>query len=68
MKKLTRWIIALAALPGGALFAQSVAQSIVGIWQGTLQPPQAAGRELRIVIKVSTTDADALKAIMYSID
>jgi len=32
--------------------------------QGTLQ----AGKELRIVFRVSTTDADNLKAVMYSID
>jgi uncharacterized protein (TIGR03435 family) len=60
MKKLMLWIIALAALPAGEL----IAQSITGTWQGTLQ----AGRELRIVIKISTTDADSLKAVLYSID
>jgi uncharacterized protein (TIGR03435 family) len=64
MKKLILWIIALAALPGGALFAQS----ITGTWQGALQIPQAPNGELRIVIKISTTDADNLKAVMYSID
>jgi len=62
MKKLMLWIIALAALPGGgALFAQS----LTGTWQGTLQ---AGGRELRTVFKISTTDADTLKAVLYSID
>jgi bla regulator protein blaR1 len=63
MKKLTLWIIALAALPGSAF-----AQNITGTWQGAIQPPQGQGRELRIVIKISTTDADKLAAVMYSID
>jgi uncharacterized protein (TIGR03435 family) len=60
MKKLMLSIFALAAMAGGALLAQS----ITGTWQGTLQ----AGRELRTVIKISTTDQDALKAVLYSID
>jgi len=60
MKRLMPWILALAALWGNALLAQSLA----GTWQGTLQ----AGKELRIVFRVSTTDADNLKAVMYSID
>ena len=63
MKKLMRWIIALAALSGGAF-----AQNITGTWQGAIQPPQAQGRGLRIVLKISTTDADKLAAVMYSID
>ena len=63
MKKLMLWIIALAALPGSAF-----AQNITGTWQGAIQPPQGQGRELRIVIKISTTDADKLAAVMYSID
>ena len=33
MKKLTLWMMALAALPGSALQAQN----ITGNWQGTLQ-------------------------------
>jgi len=63
MKKLMRWIIALAALSGGAF-----AQNITGTWQGAIQPPQAQGRGLRIVLKISTTAADKLAAVMYSID
>ncbi len=55
------WMIALAALPGNALLAQS----LTGTWQGTLQVP---GRELRTVFRISTTDADKLKAVLYSID
>ena len=61
MKKLLLWMIAFAAWPGSALWAQS----LTGTWQGTLQVP---GRELRMVFKISTTDADALKAVLYSID
>jgi uncharacterized protein (TIGR03435 family) len=60
MKKLPLWIIALAALSTGAF-----AQNLVGTWQGTLQ---LGGRELRTVIKISTTDADSLKGLFYSID
>jgi uncharacterized protein (TIGR03435 family) len=61
MKKLMLWIIAFAALPGSALLAQN----LTGTWQGALQLP---GRELRTVFKISTTDADTLKAVLYSID
>lgn len=61
MKTLMRWFLAFAALSGSALFAQS----LVGTWQGTLQ---AGGRDLRIVFKISTTGADALTAVVYSID
>ena len=64
MKKLMLWIVALAALPGGTAFAQTM----TGTWQGALKIPQAPKGELRIVIKISTTDADRLKAEMFSID
>jgi hypothetical protein len=60
MTRLMRRILALTALWGNALLAQNLA----GTWQGTLQ----AGKELRIVFRISTTDADNLKAVMYSID
>jgi uncharacterized protein (TIGR03435 family) len=60
------WIIGLAILAGGASFCQLSAQSITGTWQGEIQPPQ--GKGLRVVIKVSTTDADKLSAVFYSID
>ena len=60
MTKFMLPIFALA-LTGATLFAQSIA----GTWQGALQ---AGGRELRVVFKISTTDADSLKAVMYSID
>jgi len=61
MKNLMQWIIGLAVLPQAALLAQN----LVGTWQGTLQAPN---RDLRTVIKISTTDKDTLKAILYSID
>jgi hypothetical protein len=61
MKKWMLCLIAFAAL------SPLRAQSLKGTWQGTLQPPQG-GKELRIVIKISTTDADTLKAALYSID
>ncbi len=58
MKK-SLWIIALAAFAGSAF-----AQNITGTWQGTLQ----AGRDLRTVFKISTTDKDTLQGVFYSID
>lgn len=61
MKKLMPAMFALAVLPASPLFAQT----ITGTWQGTLQVP---GRDLRVVFKIATTDADALKATLYSID
>jgi len=63
MKNLTRLVTTVAALCGSAAFAQS----LVGTWQGTLQIPNA-GRAFRIVFKISTTDADNFKTVMYSID
>ena len=62
MKKSVLRLIGLTALSGTALLAQS----LPGTWQGTLQPPQ--GKDLRIVIKISTTEGDTLKALLYSID
>src|SRR3954447_23293516 len=63
MTKLMLCVLALAATPAGALFAQT----IVGSWQGSLQGP--AGRPpLRIVIKISRADDESLKAVLYSID
>ncbi|HUI80384.1 MAG TPA: TIGR03435 family protein [Bryobacteraceae bacterium] len=64
MKTLMLWIVTLAALSGGALFAQTM----TGTWQGALKVPQAPNGELRIVIKISVSDADRLKAEMFSID
>jgi uncharacterized protein (TIGR03435 family) len=64
VKKLTLWIFTLALLSTGSLFAQS----LVGTWQGTLAASQAPGGQLRIVLKVSTTPADKLQAVFYSID
>jgi uncharacterized protein (TIGR03435 family) len=53
-----------AALLGFSAMSSLLAQSMAGTWQGTLN----VGQPLRIVFKVSTTDKDALKAVMYSID
>src|SRR5271156_2778296 len=60
MKTLMLGIIAIYACPANWLLAQG----ITGTWQGTLQ----AGKELRIVFKISTTDQDALMGVFYSID
>ncbi|HTC89041.1 MAG TPA: TIGR03435 family protein [Bryobacteraceae bacterium] len=64
MKKFLLWMIALAFLQGSGLLAQT----LTGTWQGALEAPKAPGGQLRIVIKISTTDTDALKAELYSID
>jgi len=64
MKKLLVCSFALVALQAGVLFGET----FTGTWQGALKVPQAPNGELRIVIKVSTTDADKLAAEFYSID
>jgi gamma-glutamyltranspeptidase / glutathione hydrolase len=61
MKKSILWMIALGALPHGALLAQD----ITGAWQGSFQSPQEAPR---IVIKISRADDQSLKAVLYRID
>ncbi len=60
MKKLTLWMMALAALPGSALQAQN----ITGNWQGTLQAGQ---QKVRIVFKIALEN-DKLKATLYTVD
>jgi uncharacterized protein (TIGR03435 family) len=62
MKRLMLGMLALVVLSGSTLFAQN----ITGTWQGTLHVGN--GRELRIVFKISTTETDSLKAVLYSID
>ncbi len=60
MKKLTLWMMALAALQGSALQAQN----ITGNWQGTLQ---AGPQKVRIVFKIALEN-DKLKATLYTVD
>jgi uncharacterized protein (TIGR03435 family) len=60
MKKLTLWMMALAALQGSALQAQNIA----GNWQGTLQPGQ---QKVRIVFTI-TLENDQLKATLRTVD
>jgi uncharacterized protein (TIGR03435 family) len=60
MKKSLSCVAGLLALSGIALQAQDV----TGTWQGVLP----AGKELRIVIKISREDSGGLRALMYSID
>ena len=62
MKDSMLWMMAVAAWPGSALSAQSM----TGVWQGTLTVPNS--RDLRIVIKIGTNDADHLKGVFHSID
>src|SRR5580658_7712590 len=60
MKKLTLWMMAVAALQGTALEAQN----ITGNWQGTLEVPQ---RKVRIVFKIAPEN-DKLQATLYTVD
>jgi uncharacterized protein (TIGR03435 family) len=60
MKKLTLWIMALAALPGSAIEAQDV----TGNWQGALQAGQ---QKVRIVFKIALEN-DKPKATLYTVD
>lgn len=61
MTTLARCICALMLLQFSAF-----AQNLIGIWQGALQIP--GGPQLRTVFKIETTEADKLKATLYSID
>ena len=60
MKKLTFWMMALAALQGIALQAQD----ITGNWQGTLQPGQ---QKVRLVFKIALEN-DKLTATIRTAD
>jgi uncharacterized protein (TIGR03435 family) len=60
VKKLMLWLVALAALAGGALHAQD----ITGNWQGTLT---AGKQDLRLIVVV-TKDDGRLQGKFYSID
>jgi uncharacterized protein (TIGR03435 family) len=60
MKKLTLWMMALAALQGSALQAQNIS----GNWQGALQ---AGPQKVRIVFKIALEN-DKLKATLYTVD
>ena len=64
MKKIWLCSFAFILLQSGVLFGQTFA----GTWQGALKIPQAPNGELRTVVKISTTDADKLAAVFYSID
>ncbi len=60
MKKLTLWMMALAALQGSALEAQNIA----GNWQGTLQ---AGPQKVRIVFTIALEN-DKPKATLHIVD
>jgi uncharacterized protein (TIGR03435 family) len=64
MKKLLRRTFVLAALQTGILFGQT----FTGTWQGALKIPQAPNGELRLVLKISMSDAEKLQAQLFSID
>jgi uncharacterized protein (TIGR03435 family) len=61
MKRLMVWIVALAALSGGAVFGQD----LVGTWQGTLSTPAA---QLRIVVKIAKAADGKFEGQIFSID
>jgi hypothetical protein len=61
MKKLTLWMMALAALLGSALQAQN----ITGNWQGTLQ---AGPQKVRVVFNKIALENEKLKATLYIVD
>ena len=63
MRRLICCVVALAGSASG-LFAQS----FTGTWQGALKIPQAKNGELRIVMKIETSEKDKLAAEFYSID
>src|SRR4051812_44864438 len=56
------------AIELGAQTQAAPTQEISGTWQGTLSSPQGPNGELRLVFKISTADAGALKALVYAID
>jgi uncharacterized protein (TIGR03435 family) len=66
-------VVALCGMPALGLTNATDGQAqpatakagIEDTWQGTLHPPQ---KDLRIVLKITKTDAGALKVMMYSID
>src|SRR5215469_11447264 len=64
MKRLMRGTFVLAALQAGILFGQT----FTGTWQGALKVPQAPNGELRIILKISMSDAEKLQAQLFSID
>src|SRR5215469_1611284 len=64
MKRLMRGTFVLAALQAGILFGQT----FTGTWQGALKIPQAPNGELRIILKISMSDAEKLQAQLFSID
>ena len=58
MKATMLHLIALAVTSGTALLAQS----LVGTWQASIK---VGGATYRMVFKISTTDGDSLKAVLY---
>jgi uncharacterized protein (TIGR03435 family) len=58
--------VGFGLIHASAVHAQATAKTgIDDTWQGTLHAP---GKDLRTVLKITKTDAGALKATMYSID
>ena len=60
MKPVLRWLVVIAVLAGTAVQAQNLA----GNWQGTLQ----AGKELRLVLVISSVNPGGPSAVMHLID
>ena len=64
MKNGLVWRLALTTLHAGALLGQT----FTGTWQGVLKGAPSPMDGLRLVVKISITDADKLTAQFFSID
>jgi bla regulator protein blaR1 len=60
MKLLMLWLVIAGTLSSSAAYAQAV----TGTWQGTL----SAGKDLRILMTISSAAGDGLSGMLYSID
>lgn len=62
MRRLVVWVMSAALLCSGALRAQET--DLAGTWQGTMQ----AGKDSRMVLKISKSASGGWQGILYNID
>jgi uncharacterized protein (TIGR03435 family) len=62
MRRLAVWVLGLSLLCGCVVRAQEV--DLAGTWQGTMQ----AGKDMRMVLKVSKSAGGGWQGILYNID
>jgi uncharacterized protein (TIGR03435 family) len=62
MRRLAVWLMGLTLLCGGALRAQET--DLAGTWQGTMQ----AGKDVRIVLKISKGSGGVWQGVRYNLD